>query len=246
MEKEISNQRLLQILDNLFSWAVEHDSEFFEDFVAASRVTQAELDVISGNIVAVEIKSLSIGDTFKIADQKDKRKNTVWTLTQVVKGNFFAESTCLHTTTAFKGKTLVYKDNSNQVKEKNNVMSKTFPKVGDHLYLRQFTGSSYVDLVKRPYTVIDVTNKTVVVQECKLIAPVYHCVGNPRLDCPDLEGKRVFFYDTVAEKIEADPQGNIETLTWHPRKGLWGTPGPDSSYPEYAIIGEWKHFPYLD
>lgn len=113
MKTEISNQRLLQILDNLFSWAVEYDSEFFEDFVAASRVTQAELDVISGNSVAVEIKRLSIGDTFKIANQEDKRKNTIWTLTQVVNGNFFAESTCLHTATAFKGKTLVYKDNSN-------------------------------------------------------------------------------------------------------------------------------------
>ena len=113
MKTEITNQRLLKILDNLFSWAGDHDQEFYEAFIAASEVTQAELDVISGNIIAVEIKSLSIGDTFNIADQKDKRKNTVWTLTQVVKGNFFAESTCLHTATAFKGKTLVYKDNSN-------------------------------------------------------------------------------------------------------------------------------------
>ena len=28
----------------------------------------------------------------------------------------------------------------------------------------------------------------------------------------------------------------IEELTWHSRKGLWGTTGPDSSYPLYAII----------
>lgn len=125
-------------------------------------------------------------------------------------------------------------------------MEKTLPKVGDHLYLRQFTGNSYVDMVKEPYTVIEVTPSKVKVQACKLIAPVYHCVGNPYLDRPDLEGKRVFFYDTVAESIEEDPNGAIEELTWHSRKGLWGTAGPDSSYPLYAIIGEWKMFPYLD
>lgn len=123
---------------------------------------------------------------------------------------------------------------------------KTFPKVGDQLYLRQFTGSHYVDMVKRPYTVVTVTPKTVLVQECKLIAPVYHCCGNPYLDRPDLEGQRVFFYDTVAESIEPDPEGRIEELTWHSKKGMWGTPGPDSSYPEYAIFGKYEHQPYLD
>ena len=123
---------------------------------------------------------------------------------------------------------------------------KTYPKVGDRLYLRQFTGSYYIDMVKRPYTVVEVTKSIVKVQECNLIAPIYHCVGNPRLDRPDLEGQRVFFYDTVAETIEEDPNGQIEELTWHSRKGLWGTKGRDSSYPEYAIFGEWKHSPYLD
>ena len=34
---------------------------------------------------------------------------------------------------------------------------KTYPRVGDKLYLQQRTGSYYVDLVKRPYTVIGVT-----------------------------------------------------------------------------------------
>lgn len=125
-------------------------------------------------------------------------------------------------------------------------MSKTFPKVGDHLYLRQFTGNSYIDMVKDPYTVIEVTPSKVKVQACKLIAPIYHCVGNPHLDRADLEGQRVFFYDTIAEKIEENPHGNIETLTWHRYKGLWATTGAHASYPLYAIIGEWKHFPYLD
>lgn len=125
-------------------------------------------------------------------------------------------------------------------------MEKTLPKVGDKLYLRQFTGSYYVDMVKRPYTVVSVSPSKVVVQECKLIAPVYHCCGNPYLDRPDLEGQRVFFYDTVAESIQEDPYGRKEELTWHGRKGMWGTKGRDSDYPEYAIFGEWKHQPYLD
>lgn len=124
---------------------------------------------------------------------------------------------------------------------------KSLPKVGDQGYLRQFTGSYYVDMVKRPVTVIAVNDKEVVVQHAKLIAPVYHCVGNPYLDRPDLEGQRVFFYDTVAESIEPDPEGQVETLTWHPKRDRWGTPGPDSSYPEYLITEQgYQHQPYLD
>lgn len=123
---------------------------------------------------------------------------------------------------------------------------KTFPNVGDKCYLRQFTGSYYIDAVRHPYTVIEVTPTRVVVQECKLIAPVYHCTGNPYMDRPDLEGQRVFFYDTVAEEILPDPAGQTKDLTWHPKRGLWGTPGPESSYPQFAIIGEYDHQPYLD
>jgi len=126
-------------------------------------------------------------------------------------------------------------------------MEKTFPKVGDPLYLRQFTGHYYVDIVKHPYTVVAVNKSEVLVQECKLIAPIYHCIGNPYLDRPDLEGQRVFFYNTVAETIEPDPNGRIRRLTWHSRRGFWGTPGPDSDYPVYAIFGNgWIHQPYLD
>jgi hypothetical protein len=125
-------------------------------------------------------------------------------------------------------------------------MEKYLPKVGDQLYLRQFTGNYYVDMVKRPYTVIEVNPNIILVQACKLIAPVYHCCGNPYLDRPDLEGQRVFFFDTVAESIEADPDGYIKELTWHPKRGLWGTKGRDTDYPEYAIIGKWIHQPYLN
>lgn len=126
-------------------------------------------------------------------------------------------------------------------------MEKRLPKVGDQGYLRQFTGSCYVDMVKRPVTVIAVTDNKIIIQHAKLIAPVYHCTGNPYMDRPDLEGQRVFFYDTVAESIEPDPNGQIEELTWHKKRELWGTPSPDSNYPEYLILGVgYKHQPYLD
>lgn len=114
-------------------------------------------------------------------------------------------------------------------------MEKTFPQVGDKLYLRQFTGNYWVDMVKRPYTVIKVTPTRVYVQACKLIAPV-----------DPVSGKRVFYYDTVAEEILPDPEGRVEELTWHGRKAKWGTPGKDSDYPEYAIFGEYVHQPYLN
>lgn len=124
---------------------------------------------------------------------------------------------------------------------------KTILKVGDQGYLRQFTGSYYVDAVKRPVTVIEVAKTKIKVQHAKLIAPVYHCCGNPYLDRPDLEGQRVFFFDTVAESIEPDPDGRIEELTWHGKRGLWGTPGAESTYPEFLITGEgYQHQPYLD
>lgn len=48
MEKEISNQRLVQILDNLFAWAGDHDQEFYEAFVAASQISKHEMNKIFG------------------------------------------------------------------------------------------------------------------------------------------------------------------------------------------------------
>lgn len=125
-------------------------------------------------------------------------------------------------------------------------MSKVLPKVGDELFLRQFTGSYYIDIVKDPYTVIGVEENKVYVQSCKLTAPIHKPTGNQRLDRPDLEGQRVFFYDTVAEKIEPDPHGDIVKLVWHKDREMWGTPGKRSDYPKYAIFGKYMHQPYLD
>ncbi len=125
-------------------------------------------------------------------------------------------------------------------------MEKTNIKVGDKLYLRQFTGDSFVDMVKRPYTVVKVTKGRVKVQSCKFIWPEYHCCGDPYTDCPDLEGKRVQFYNSLPEIIEEDLNGELVDLTWHSKKGMWGTKGRDREYPEYAIFGKWEYMPYLN
>lgn len=125
-------------------------------------------------------------------------------------------------------------------------MNKTFPKVGEQLYLQQITGDSWVDMVKRPYTVIGVNKNEVVVQEAKCIWPIYHCCGNPNLDVPELEGQRVQFYDTLAESIEEDPFGQIKVLTWHSKRNKWGTKGRDSDYPSYAYFGKYAYQPYLN
>lgn len=127
---------------------------------------------------------------------------------------------------------------------------KTYPQIGDKLYLRQYTKNYMVDMVKRPYTVVEVTPTKVLVQACKLIYPIFK--ANPNWNerqkeyYKDMVGKRVAFYDTVAESIEPDPTGRIEELTWHSHRGMWGTKGRDSDYPEYAVFGEYMHQPYLD
>lgn len=126
-------------------------------------------------------------------------------------------------------------------------MEKTKVKVGDKLYLRQFTKNYMVDMVKRPYTVIGVTPTKVIIQSCKLIYPIFKFDEKRMSDYyRQFDGKRVAFYDTLAESIEEDHDGVIVELTWHSRRGMWGTAGKDSDYPEYAIFGKWEFQPYLD
>lgn len=129
-------------------------------------------------------------------------------------------------------------------------MEKTYPKVGDQLYLQQQTGSYYVDLVKRPYTVIGTEHGKVQIQEAKLIFPIFK--ENPRWTKDQKEyygkmvGKRVCFFDTVAESIEPDPNGQILELSWAPKKGLWQIDEHNTGYPEFAHFGKYEHQPYLD
>ncbi len=110
----------------------------------------------------------------------------------------------------------------------SGLKEKTYPNIGDKLYLRQFTGNEFADMVKRPYTVIKVEKSKVLVQECELI------FNGPR------------YYNTLADKIVEDKNGEIQELTWHRGRGLWGTKGRDADYPEYAIFGEWEFFPYIN
>ena len=125
-------------------------------------------------------------------------------------------------------------------------MEKYIPKVGEHLYLRQRTGDYYNDLVKNPYTVIEVKGNKVVIQACKLTPPVYHYNGNPALGREDLDGQRVWFYNTVAEIIEEDSNGEVVTLHYAPKKQQWQIDRYHTGYPEFAVFGEWKHCPYLN
>lgn len=105
---------------------------------------------------------------------------------------------------------------------------KIYPKIGEHLYLRQRTGNSWVDKVKYPYTVIDVTSSAVIVQGCKLL----------------FNGDR--YFNTIADKIEEDPEGDIKTLHWSPKHARWQIDEYGTGYPSFAVFGEWKHQPYLD
>lgn len=129
-------------------------------------------------------------------------------------------------------------------------MEKTYPKIGDQLYLQQRTGSYYVDMVKRPYTVIGLEQGKVQIQECKLIYPIFQ--ANPRWGesqkdyYKDMVGKRVCFYDTVAESIEPNPDGRILELNWAPKKGMWQVDEHKSGYPQFAYFGKYEHQPYLD
>lgn len=126
---------------------------------------------------------------------------------------------------------------------------KYIPTVGEQCYIRQFTRSYYVDLVKTPYTVIAVSKNEIVLQAAKLIYPIFKYDPDTMTDYyKQFDGRRVCFFDTVAESIEPDPTGKILHFSWHGRKGLWGTAGmSDRDYPSYAIFGQgYQHMPYLD
>jgi len=105
---------------------------------------------------------------------------------------------------------------------------KSYPKVGDRLYLSQRTGNGMIDMVRHPYTVIGVNTNCIFIQECNLI------FNGPR------------YYDTLADDIVEDKNGRIKQLFWKPKFGCWGTRGRETDYPEYATFGRWDYQPYLD
>lgn len=105
---------------------------------------------------------------------------------------------------------------------------KEYPNIGDKLYLSQRTGNYMVDMVKRPYTVVGISKGKVQIQECKLI------FNGPR------------YYDTLADKIEEDPNGEILELSWAPKKERWQIDRYHTGYPQIAYFGSWEFQPYLD
>ena len=103
-----------------------------------------------------------------------------------------------------------------------------YPQVGDHLYLSQRIGNHYVDMVKRPYTVIGVSKSKITIQSAKLI------FNGPR------------YYDTLPDDIVEDKEGEILTLNWAPKKGRWQNDEYKTGYPSIAYFSGWEYFPYLD
>lgn len=109
-------------------------------------------------------------------------------------------------------------------------MEKYMPKIGDKLYLRQRTGSYYIDMCKRPFTVVSVDKGIVTIREARCIFPY------PR------------YYDTLPIRIEDDADGKKMKLKWSNKWQRWQeTPvHGDSKYAEFAVFGEWDYMPYLD
>lgn len=109
--------------------------------------------------------------------------------------------------------------------------TKYIPTIGEKLYLSQHTGNYWVDSVRNPYTVIDVNDKEVTIQECKLI----------------FNGIR--YFDTLPDEILEDPNGEIKKLKWSNAKKHTGwiyKDYPGDNYPEIAHFGMWDYAPYLN
>ena len=104
-----------------------------------------------------------------------------------------------------------------------------YPKIGDKLYLSQRTGDEWVEMVKRPATVVAVTKGTVSIQFCKCI----------------FDGVR--YYDSLPTEILPDPDGQIVKLRWSAKRNRWQYNTADhAGYPEYAYFGEYEYQGYLN
>jgi hypothetical protein len=106
-------------------------------------------------------------------------------------------------------------------------------KVGEELFLRQEGRSSgYCYDVKDPYTVVSVSENEIVIQAAKCIF------------------KEPAYFDSMPEKIVADPNGEKIVLHWSDKisGGCWwaykDSTGRD--YPLVAHFGHYEYYPYLD
>lgn len=110
-------------------------------------------------------------------------------------------------------------------------------KVGDRGYLRQFTKDCWVNDVKRPVEVIEVTPSYIVVCRAEVLFE----------DEDTGELTHMHYFDSEAKEMRPNPNGETETLYWHPKKKLWGGLGPDKDLPVYFInSGKFEYAPYLN
>ena len=109
-----------------------------------------------------------------------------------------------------------------------NQTEKFYPEAGTKLFLSRSTGDSWVDMVKYPYTVVGQKAGRLLVRECKLV------FNGPR------------YYDTVADEILDDPNGEVIALSWSRKHGRWQFDRYQTGYPQIAHFGRWDHQPYLN
>ena len=105
---------------------------------------------------------------------------------------------------------------------------KYIPKVGEELYLYGCTGDYWCDIVKTPYTVIEVNDKSVVIQEARLI----------------FDGPR--YYDSYPDRIIPDNTGEKLTLKWSKKDQKWRVDKCGIGVYSYAKFGKYEFTPYMN
>lgn len=101
------------------------------------------------------------------------------------------------------------------------------PRVGDRLYLRVMTSDRWVNMVKNPYTVIEVKGNTCIVQEAACL------FAYPR------------YFDSMPYSIVENPRGKTLKLRWNEKHQRWQE-SPAGSFPQFAVFGEYQYQPYLN
>lgn len=107
-------------------------------------------------------------------------------------------------------------------------MEKFIPEIGTKLYMYTPCNDMWVSDVRKPYTVVGYAGGKVLVQACKLI------FNGPR------------YYDTLPDRIEENPNGEVVALSWAGKKHRWQYNKYHDNCPEVAVFGEWDYQPYLN
>lgn len=101
------------------------------------------------------------------------------------------------------------------------------PEIGMPLYTYKDCNLWTVSMVHNPYTVIAKKGKRIVIQEARLI----------------FNGVR--YFNTLPDRIEADPNGKTKTLRYDSKKNRWVVT-PKEYSAEVAVFGRYDYQPYLD